>query len=108
MLPLIVLNCLSTRLYYLQNNICLTFPLRASLARNENTRAINGDKKAHLCRYMQTVLGYILTIFIQIFAQNILIYHMLTVRFTSGSGEGGRTRRPPNGRGAISFVCPKR
>jgi len=38
MLPLIVLGCLSTRLYYLQYNIYLTFPLRATLARNENTR----------------------------------------------------------------------
>ena len=57
MLPLIVLSCLSTRLYYLQYNIYLTFPLPAILARNENTRAANGNNMAHLCRYMylQTV-----------------------------------------------------
>ena len=55
MLPLIVLSCLSTRLYYLQYNTYLTFPLRANLARNENTRATNGNNIAHLCRYLQTV-----------------------------------------------------
>jgi len=51
MLPLIVLSCLAARLYYLQYNIYLTFPLRATLARNENTRAANGNNIAHLCRY---------------------------------------------------------
>jgi len=55
MLSLIVLNCLSTRLYYLKYNIHLTFPLRAILARNENTRATNGDNMAQLFRYLQTV-----------------------------------------------------
>jgi len=35
MLPLIVLSCLSTRVYYLQYNIYLTIPLRATLARND-------------------------------------------------------------------------
>ena len=44
MLPLIVLSCLSARLYYLQYNIYLTFPLRATLAQNKNTRAANGKK----------------------------------------------------------------
>jgi len=55
MLPLIVLNSLSTSLYNLQHNIYLTFPLRATHARNENTRATNGDNIEHLCRYLQTV-----------------------------------------------------
>ena len=44
MLPLIILSCLSARLYYLQYNIYLTFPLRATLAQNKNTRAANGKK----------------------------------------------------------------
>ena len=51
MLPLIVLSCLSTRLYYLQYNIYLTFPLRATLARNKNTRAANGDNIAFVGIY---------------------------------------------------------
>jgi len=55
MLPLIVFNSLSTRLYYLQYNIYIIFPLRATLARNENTRATNGDNIAHVCMYLQTV-----------------------------------------------------
>jgi len=55
MLPLIVFKRLSTRLYYLQHNIYLTFPLRVTLARNENTRATNGDNIAHLCMYQQNV-----------------------------------------------------
>jgi len=52
---LFVLSCLSARLYYLQYNIYLTFPLRATLARKENTRAANVNNIAHLCRYLQTV-----------------------------------------------------
>jgi len=34
---------INTQIYI--NNIHLTLPLRATLARNENTRATNGDNK---------------------------------------------------------------
>jgi len=48
MLPLNVLSCLSSRLYYLQYNVYLTFPLPATLARNESTMAANGNNIAKI------------------------------------------------------------
>jgi len=75
MLPLIVLSCFSTRLCYLQYYIYLTFPLRATLARNEKNRATNGNNIAHLCRYLQNSCF----VFVKLFLQEMLRYGLSTV-----------------------------